>query len=237
MTAMLGVVFARGGSKGLPGKHLRTVGGRSLIARAIEAGLHSRYLDRMIVSTDDPAIAAAAVAHGAQAPFTRPAALAADDTPELLAWQHAVRTIEEIEGVRPDVLVSVPATAPLRRPEDIDACVERLLATGADLAITVTASARSPWFNMVTIDEHGRARKVIDSDPPLTRRQDAPATYDIATVCYAVRTEYILSTDAIMAGDTVAVIVPPERAVDIDTDLDLVIAEAIDAWMHGRTDR
>ncbi len=222
---ILGAIFARGGSKGVPRKNIRPLAGRPLIAYAIETALASRYIERLIVSTDDDEIAAVAREYGAEVPFMRPAELARDDSPEWLAWQHAIRTMQVQWGEPLRAFVSVPATSPLRAVEDIDACIELLLASDADAVITVTPAARNPYFNMVTLDEAQTARLVMSGEASVHRRQDAPAVYDITTVAYAARPEFILQHNALFEGKIKAVVVPPERALDIDTELDFAFAE------------
>lgn len=221
-----GYVFARGGSKGVPGKNIRPLAGRPLIAYAIDALKESRSVDRVIVSTDDGAIAAAALACGAEVPFMRPAELAADGASELLAWKHALAEAER-EGRLPEIFVSAPATSPLRDVSDIDAAVELLLDTGCDMVVSVSPSARNPYFNMVRRDGDGRVSLLVRSDRPPARRQDAPPAYDMTTVVYAARPRYVLGCGALMEGDVRAVVVPEERALDIDTPLDFEFAEFI----------
>lgn len=224
---VVGFIFARGGSKGVPRKNIRVLAGKPLIAWSIEAALASRYVQVVVVSTDDVEIAAVARQWGAEVPFLRPPELASDQAPELLAWRHALRALDELPGFpAPEVFLSVPATSPLRTPQDLDRCVEGLLAGPFDLCLTVKPAARSPYFNQVTLDPAGLARLVI---PPtqgaVVRRQDAPAVYDITTVAYAARPDYVLNTGAVLAGRITAVQVPEERAMDIDTPLDFEIAE------------
>jgi N-acylneuraminate cytidylyltransferase len=219
-------IFARGGSKGVPRKNVRPLGGKPLIAWAIEAARASALINRVIVSTDDPEIAEVASRFGAEVPFLRPAELAGDDSPELSAWQHAIRSIDGVVGSRKcDVLVSVPATSPLREVEDIDACILALLDGDADAVISVRAAERSPYFNMVTMDPAGYVKLVIQPDTDVSRRQDVPAVYDVTTVAYAARPAYVLSARTILQGRVRAVIIPSERALDIDTELDFGIAE------------
>jgi len=223
----VGFVFARGGSKELPDKNLREVGGRSLVARAVMAAREAVSLDRVVVSTDSPAIADAARHCGAEVPFLRPTELAADDTPEWLAWRHALDAVEADAGQPMDVFVSVPPTAPLRLPSDIDACVARFLEGEFDAVVTVTPAARNPWFNMVVVDADGLARRVIEPDASIKHRQAAPVVFDLTTVCYAVRPAFIREADGLFDGRVGVVDVPAERALDIDTPFDLRIAEAV----------
>ena len=196
-----------------------------MIVHSIEAALASRYISRVVISTDDEEIAGVARHHGAEVPFMRPAELASDTASEWLAWQLAIRAISCGDRPNFDIIVSVPATAPLRAPEDIDACVELLIESGADAVTAVTEPHRNPYFNMVFLDEAGRAKLVMDGQKQLVRRQDAPAVYDMTTVVDAARAEWVLRVDGFFQGDVRAVVVPRERAVDIDTELDLEMAE------------
>lgn len=226
-TSAIGFVFARGGSKGVPGKNLRPLGGRPLIAHAVQTALASRHLTRVVVSTDDPAIAEAARQAGAEVPFLRPAELAQDASPEWLAWRHAIAEIERRDGRAFDAFVSVPTTSPLRAPTDIDACIERFGVGDCDVVVTVSPAHRSPYFNMVTLDPQGLARLVIPPEHAIATRQTAPKVYDMTTVCYVARPSFVMTANGLFEGRVAAVNVPAERALDIDTELDLTIAEAL----------
>lgn len=238
-------IFARGGSKGVPRKNLRDVGGKPLIAWAILCALDSRHIVRVVVSTDDEEIAQVSRAHGAETPFLRPEALASDTASELLAWRHAIETLraQEGDGAGVDPFVSVPAVAPLRAPADVDAAIEeflRLRAANAapDLVVTVTPAHRSPYFNMVVEDGEGWVRlaaRPTDGGP--TRRQDAPAMFDIATCAYVADPAYVLATDALLTGRVGRVVVPQERALDIDTEFDLEIADLLLSRGRSRGER
>lgn len=221
-------IFARGGSKGLPGKHLRLVGGKPLIGLAVEQAKAAKSIDKVVVSTDDPSIAETARAHGAEVPFIRPADLARDDTPEWLAWRHALENVGHV-----GLFVSVPATAPLRLPSDIDACVARHAKGDVDVVIAVAPAHRSPWFNMVTLDGAGHAGLVIPPEGKIFRRQDAPPVFDITTICYVAAPAFVLRAHGLFEGRVGAIEVPPERSVDIDTEFDLRVAEALYPMIHG----
>ena len=225
---VVGVIFARGGSKGVPRKNIRLLNGKPLIAYAVETARASRLISRVFVSTDDVEIAAVARNYGAEVPFLRPAELAQDRTPEWLAWQHALRSIEVLDPARPiDAFVSIPPTSPLRTAEDVDACIQLLLDGEADIVITVRPAERNPYFNMVTLGESGDARLVIPPGASIGRRQDAPVVYDMTTVAYAARPAYVLHAASIFEGRVKAVVVPTERAIDIDTETDFRIAEVL----------
>jgi len=223
---VIALIPARGGSKGVPRKNIRPLAGKPLIAYSIETARASKLIERVVVSTDDAEIAAIARRYGADVPFMRPAELAQDDSPEWLTWQHAVRTLQVAEiGASIDAFVCVSPTSPLRAVEDVDACIAMLLNSDADLVMTICRSERNPYFNMVVLDADGCARVVIKPERPIFRRQDAPVVYDITTVAYAFRPTFVLRTSSEFDGKVRAVVVPVERAVDIDTELDFAFAE------------
>lgn len=222
---IVGIIFARGGSKSVPRKNIRLLAGKPLIAHSIEVVRKAPLIDRLVVSTDDEEIAEVARRWGAEVPFVRPADLALDDSPEWLAWQHAVRELDAGSPRKLDVLVSIPATAPLRAVEDVEACIRTLLESDADIVITVTPARRSPYFNMVKLED-GYVRLVCDRPAGgVHRRQDAPSVYDVTTVAYAARAGYILEATSLLQGKVRAVVVPECRAWDIDTEMDLKVAE------------
>ncbi len=221
------LICARGGSKGIPGKNLRLLGGRPLITWAIERSRAAKNVGRVIVSTDSDAVAAVARAAGADVPFLRPAALAQDDSPEWLVWRHALGVMKEAEGVYPDVLLVVSPTAPLRAIEDLERCLEEYEKGGVDIVVTVTDAHRNPYFNMVKIQPDGSVSLVIPPDGLVQRRQDAPLVYDVTTVAYAADPEFVMTRDGLFDGRVRCVHVPVERALDIDTLLDLRIAECL----------
>ena len=212
-------IFARGGSKGLPGKNLRILCGKPLIAWSIEHALAVKRIDHVIVSTDSKEIAEVSARYGAEVPFMRPKDLAEDDTPEWLAWQHA------LTNYPCELMVSVPATAPLRFASDIDKCLDEYERGLADVVITVTEAHRSPYFTWVRLNPKNEAELVIPPQNILNRRQDTPKLYDMTTVCYVASTKFVLDNDSIFEGCIRAVQVPKERAIDIDSLLDFQIAE------------
>ena len=218
-------IFARGGSKGLPGKNIRPLGGKPLIAWSIEHAFAVKRIERVIVSTDSEEIAAVAREHGAEVPFIRPAELARDDSPEWLAWRHALNYLRETTGILPEVMVSIPTTAPLRLPIDIENCLDEYEKSDADMIITVTDAHRSPYFNMVKTNEDGTVGLVNPPQSVIARRQDSPIVYDMATVCYVANSEFVMTHNAIFEGHVKAVQVPAERAIDIDTLFDFQMAE------------
>lgn len=220
-------IFARGGSKGLPGKNVRPLGGKPLIAWSIEHALAVKRIERVLVSTDSEEIAVVARAYGAEVPFIRPAELANDNSPEWLAWRHALNFLLETKGVLPEIMVSVPTTAPLRMVLDIENCLNEYEKGDADMVITVTEAHRSPYFNMVKTNTDGTVGLVNPQQSAIARRQDAPVVFDMATVCYVANPEFIMTHNAMFEGRVKAVNVPVERAIDIDTLRDFQIAECL----------
>lgn len=222
---VVALTCARGGSKGLPGKNVRPLAGKPLIAWAIDSAKSVPRVARTIVSTDSPEIADAACAAGAEVPFMRPAQLARDDSPEWLVWRHALTWLLEDEGRYPDALLVVPATAPLRAREDLENALDEFAKGDADVVITVTEAHRSPYFNMVRGNPDGTVGLVIPPTGAVFRRQDAPVVHDITTVAYVARPEFVMDKGGVFQGRVRAVQVPIERSLDIDTPLDFRMAE------------
>jgi len=223
---VVGFIFARGGSQGVPGKNIRLLAGKPLVAYAIETAFQSQFIDRVVVSTDDEKIAQVAQDFGAEVPFVRPKELAQNNSPEWLAWQHAIRTLKEQDNsLALDVFVSIPPTAPLRATEDVDNAIQTFLESDADIVITAKKAGRHPSFNMITLDELNCAKLVMPLDTQIIRRQDAPPVYDMTTVVYVASPKFIMESKAFFEGRVKAVIIPEERALDIDTELDFKFAE------------
>ena len=217
-------VFARGGSKGVPGKNIRMLAGKPLLSYSIDQAREIKTLEKVFVSTENSDIAGIARKYGA-AIIERPVKLAQDDTPEWLAWQHAVEWLEK-RGDTFDVFLSLPTTSPLRNEEDINSALKSL-DEDTDMVLTITKAARSPWFNMVKKTEDGFIELLVNNDRPINRRQDVPHAFDLTTVAYVTRPEFIKSHGGVFEGRVRAIEIPRERALDIDSELDLEIAEIL----------
>jgi len=218
-------IFARAGSKGLPGKNIRPLGGKPLIAWAIEQAKAVKSIRRIIVSTDSEEIASVAREYGAEVPFMRPEELAQDNSPEWESWRHALHYLQESEGKLPHAMVSIPATAPLRLSIDIEDCLAMFSKGDCDAVITMTESHRSPWFNMVKAEEDDSISVLMPSNEDVFRRQDTPTVFDVTTVAYVMAPSFVLAKKSLFQGIVRAVEIPVERAVDIDTIYDFDIAE------------
>lgn len=213
----LALVPARGGSKGLPGKNLALVGGRSLVARAVDVALRVDRVDEVVVSSDADDILTAGRAAGAQT-HVRPAALAADTAPTM-------DLIRALLAERPDVsvLVVLQPTSPLRAPEDVERCLDAL--AGAPAATTVSAVGHpSEW--LMRIDAH-RLVPLAGWEGLARRRQEAEPVYELNGAVYTVLAAHVAAGGALVGPDTAAVVMPRERAVDVDDHLGLAVARAL----------
>lgn len=218
-------IFARGGSKGLPGKNIKPLAGKPLLQYSIDTALASDLIEQVFVSTDDQAIAQVAIEGGAIL-IERPAELATDQSPEWLSWRHAIEWATEHYGSF-DGFVSLPATSPLRSQEDVEAAILKRQVETVDICIAVTPASRSPYFNMVKYNEAGFVELVNQPEGEVSRRQDAPQVFDITTVVYATTPEFVLNNYGLFSGKVASVEVPKARAVDIDDIYDFRLAEAI----------
>jgi CMP-N-acetylneuraminic acid synthetase len=221
---VLGTICARGGSKGVPKKNIRPLCGKPLIAYTIETALQCKALDRVIVSTDDPEIRDVALSYGAEAPFLRPSELATDKASKWPVLRHVVSTLEQMEGYTCDIVLDMDPTSPLREAADIDACLRMLLEEKADTIITVCEAPKNPYFNMVE-DQDGGVQLCKVPERPITCRQDAPRVYAMNASIYAMWRAFLMEKDGVFAGRTKAYVMPPERSVDIDRELDFEFVE------------
>jgi N-acylneuraminate cytidylyltransferase len=220
-------IFARGGSKGLPGKNILPLNGKPLIGWSIDQAKQVDRIKRIIVSTDSLEIAEVARQFGAEVPFIRPAELAQDRTPEWLAWRHALNYLNESEGALPSAMISIPTTSPLRLPCDLENCINEYQKGDVDAVITIREAQRSPYFNMITKQQDGTASLVISPEVMITRRQDAPIVYDMTTVAYVLRPKFVLEKESLFQGRVRAVEIPVERSLDIDNLIDFRLAEVL----------
>ena len=216
-------VFVRGGSKG--GKNGRLLAGKPLLGYAVEEARGSEWVDRVCVSTDDEELARVARKFGAEVPFIRPQHLATDSAAERLAWQHALQFLDDEGGPPVDVFASVPATCPLRVSQDVDEVIRTLWQGDAEIVVTAKKAHANPSFNMIKLDAQQHAQLVLPPPANVSRRQDAPPVYDLTAVAYAARLQFVREARTIFSGKVQAVVIPEERAVDIDTELDLQFAE------------
>jgi len=220
----IALICARGGSKGIQKKNEKLLAGVPLIGWSICVAQKIKNISRIIVSTDSEEIAKLAISYGAEVPFIRPSELAKDDSSEWLVWRHAIKYLESTNE-KYDGLIVVPPTAPLRSDVDLENCIVKYENNNVDIVITVSEARRSPYFNMVKINDYGFASLVNDIDNKIIRRQDVPPVYDMTTVAYVVNPLFVLEKDSIFDGKVGCVHIPIERSLDIDTIFDFEVAE------------
>lgn len=222
---ILGVITARGGSKGVPRKNIRPLGGRPLVAWTAEVALQARLLTRCILSTDDVEIAEVGRAAGLEVPFMRPAELTTDRTPTLPVLQHAVTALEA-SGDRYDAICLLQPTSPFRPPGLIDACIERFVVSGADSALTVLPVP--PEYNphwVYVLTPTGDLVLATGETSPIARRQDLPAAFHREGSVYVVRRDVLMERNSLYGARVVGLEVDAARSVNIDTVADWERAE------------
>ena len=221
---VLGLVPARGGSKGVPGKNIRLLAGRPLLDYTAAAARDSAVLDRVVLSTDTDAIAAAGVAAGLDVPFLRPAALSADETPMLPVLTHALRALDEA-GWRAEIVVLLQPTSPLRRPEHIRDAVRLLRDTGADSVVTVVEVPRHLSPDYVMRIEDGVLRPFLPEGARIARRQDARTAYSREGTVYACWRATIERFGTIYGERCHPLVLDPSESLSIDSMADWEEAE------------
>lgn len=218
---VLAVVPARGGSKGIPKKNVKLIAGKPLIAWTIEAALKSKYIDRVIVSTDCEEIATVAREHGADVPFMRPSELAQDETPGVAVVAHATQTVGDA-----NIVVLLQPTSPLRASSDIDASIELFSRSGDAPVVSVTEARESPQW-MFTISA-GRLERAADASKPMpSTRQELPTYFTLNGAIYISTDERIIKQESYLTPETVPFEMPIERSVDIDDPFDFFVAEKL----------
>lgn len=226
---ILGIIPARGGSKSIPRKNIKSFCGKPLIAWAIETLRQSGVIDRIVVSTDDAEIAEVAKKYGAEVPFVRPAEFAEDTAPTLPVLQHAVTWLKENEGYKPDYVLLLEPTSPSKRPFHVKDAVKMLVESGADSVISVAEvpGVLNPHWQIRVADD-GRT-ELFTGEPfkkVIRRRQDLPKTYCRNSSIYAFRPELLFSDDPSFYGEDVrAYVTDSKYAFDIDTPEDWEFAE------------
>jgi len=201
MKKIAAFIFARGGSKGLPGKNILSLDGKPLLAYSIDQAKSIKRINRIIVSTDSEEIAKVALKFGAEI-LMRPANIC-------------------------DAIISIPTTSPLRSSLDLENCLDEFEKYKPDAVVTVTDAHRNPYFNMVEKKPNGEVSLVLDNKGGINRRQDAPIMFDMTTVAYVLDVKFIMNHNHLFEGRIRSVYIPIERSIDIDIDLDFKIAELI----------
>lgn len=218
-------ICARGGSKGVKGKNIRPLNGKPLIAYSIEQAKQSGLFDVIAVSSDSDLILETAGSFGADYLIKRPDVLATDQAAKLPVIKHCVAEVESFKGYAFDTIVDLDATSPLRSIEDIKAAVALLEDSGVSNVITAMPSRRSPYFNLVELNAKGFVELSKPLEMPVVRRQDAPKCFDMNASIYAWVRSTFLTSDSIFNDDTKLYVMPEERSIDIDSELDFKFVE------------
>ena len=217
---ILGLIPARGGSKGIPRKNIKPLADRPLIAWTIEAALRSNLLDAVAVSTEDEEISEVSRRWGAQVPFRRPLELAKDDTPGIDTVLHALDQLPSFDAV-----LLLQPTSPLRTTEDIDACLRLADEMRASSVVSVSEPETHAYW-MYRLGADRRLRALMDVEP-VSCRQELPPIYALNGALYFSRSDWLREQRAFTTTETVAYVMPAERSVDIDTLLDWKLAELL----------
>jgi CMP-N-acetylneuraminic acid synthetase len=223
---VLAIVPARGGSKGVPGKNLRPLAGRTLLDYTAAAARQSGVIDRVVLTTDDAAVADAGRAAGLEVPFMRPAALAQDDTPMLPVLKHAIGALISA-GWTPELVVLLQPTSPLRTPAHVRAAVDLLRSSGADSVVTVVEVPKHLSPDYVMKIEDGVLRPFLPEGARISRRQDVRPAYSRDGTVYAFRRDTVERFDSIYGDDCRPLVIDAAESLSIDTPEDWAAAERL----------
>lgn len=215
----LAIVPARGGSKGAPGKNIRPFVGKSLVGCAIEAAEASRYVDRVIVSSDRDEICAVAAGYGEGVALKRPAELATDESTALDVVLHAIASVPGF-----DAAVLLQPTSPLRIAADIDGCIEMMVQRGAKSCVSICEAQHSPYW-MYRLGSDGKLAALLDGAGVYLRRQNLPPVFLTNGAVYAFEIDWIRRSRRFIDTETLGYVMPVSRSIDIDTEMDFVVAE------------
>lgn len=224
MARVLGLITARGGSKGIPRKNLAPLAGKPLIAWTLEAAAGATSIDRCMVSTDNDEIACVCRDWGMDVPFLRPASLAQDNSPHAAVVTHALDWLATHDSYKPDYILLLQPTSPLRTSQDIDDAVQLALRTAAPSVVSVTPTAHHPMLAR-RLDGNNTLAAFIPCDLDYPSRQALPAAYALNGAIYLCKREVFLSGRTFEPKGTIAYIMPPERSLDVDTPFDLRLCE------------
>ncbi len=213
-------ICARGGSKGIPNKNIRNLLGKPIIAYSILQAKSSGLFDSIAISSDSFQILAVAKEWGGNYLIKRPDELATDLSAKMPAIKHCVTETEKLNKCTYDVIVDLDATSPLRNIEDIQNAVSLLERSRVSNVITGTHARRSPYFNLVEVDENGVTKLSKPLKVPIVRRQDSPKCFDMNASIYVWYRRALFENDSIFLSDTALYEMPEGRSIDIDSEFD-----------------
>jgi CMP-N,N'-diacetyllegionaminic acid synthase len=224
---ILAVIIARGGSKGVPRKNIKPAGGKPLIAWMIEAGKQSQYIDKLIVSSDDHEIISVAKSFGCSAPFVRPAEYAQDNITADDVIVHALNSVHEF-----DYVLALQPTSPLTISKDIDGCIDFCINSNAESVVTVTEPGKNPYWTF-TMGTGNKLYPVFEQKYFRQQRQELPQVYIPTGAVKMAESTWFLQNKSFYSDSTLGYIVPNERSIDIDSELDFKLFEAIISERSG----
>lgn len=227
MVKIVALICARGGSKGIKNKNLLKIKGNSLLQIAINQAKKINFIEDIFVSTDSFRIAREAKKNGALVPFMRPKKLSRDNTPEILVWRHAINFLQNKLNIKPDYVISLPTTSPLRKIFEINLCINKTIKNNLDMLFTVTKSSRNPYFNMIKKNKGKISLVCNNKNKRYFRRQDAPSCYDLSTVCYIFKPNYIKNNHNLYSGNVDFFEVSKKSSIDIDSRFDYKLAKLL----------
>jgi CMP-N,N'-diacetyllegionaminic acid synthase len=225
MASVLCTICARGGSKGVKNKNIKRLNGKPLIAYTIEQARESGLFEHIVISTDSDLIATVAQEYGAEVFFKRSPEMASDTAGKLEVIKDAFVRSEEHYQTTYDYLIDLDATAPLRSVQDIVESYQQFLKDDNDNLITAMPSRRSPYFNLVEVDTAGKVTLSKKLNSNVVRRQDAPKSYDMNASIYIWKRDILLNEHSIFLDKTGLYVMPEERSIDIDSELDFEFVE------------
>ncbi|WP_353093815.1 acylneuraminate cytidylyltransferase family protein [Tissierella praeacuta] len=221
----LAIIPARGGSKGVPRKNIRLLNGIPLIGHTLMEAKKSKYLNRVIVSTDDEEIVKISRQFNGEVPCLRPKELAKDTSPTIDSIIHIINYLKEKENYLPDYICLLQCTSPLRTYEDIDGAIEKLLYTDFDGIISVCEVEVNPYWTNVF--EKDKLKYFIEEGKNITRRQDLPKVYRYNGAIYIIKTDILMDIKSFETENITGYIMSNEDSIDIDTITDFKIAEIL----------
>tara|TARA_A100001011_G_scaffold392628_1_gene480606 strand:+ start:1113 stop:1811 length:699 start_codon:yes stop_codon:yes gene_type:complete len=222
---ILCVIGARGGSKGVKGKNIRTLLGKPLIAWTIEQAQNCSLIDHIVVSTDSQEIAQIARTYKAEVPFIRPKELASDKAGKWEVWQHALASCEKYYAESFDIYLDLDCTSPIRDVEDIYKAIEQFRNSSVDAVFSICESRKNPYFNMVEYDKDQILKVVIPNENPIVCRQNAPKVFDHVASIYVLDPNYLRSAKGLLEGNVKGFDIGVNKGIDLDNEFDFELIE------------
>ncbi|KAJ52334.1 N-acylneuraminate cytidylyltransferase/CMP-N,N'-diacetyllegionaminic acid synthase [Clostridium tetanomorphum] len=219
---ILAIIPARGGSKGIPRKNVKDLNGKPLIAYTIEEGIKSKYIDELIVSTEDEEIASVSKAYGAEVPYLRPEEFSKDETPGIYPIIHGIEYFDK-KNNRFDYVVCLQCTSPFRKAYQIDEAIEKLIEIDADSIVSVCENEVSPYWMKKIVD--GKMTNFLEESTLYARRQDVPKLYRLNGAIYIAKKHILMNFKNWYTENTIPYIMDEKTSLDIDNMMDFKFAQ------------